>query len=100
MNRFGLSYLPDEHICIDYELDDKYPWKWHAVYEEDGIGKVCYYVLQRDNPRKTIANRIFKDNPQIQKVYMALRDYVSYDLIRDLERNCHIKIYTRQGEDK
>jgi hypothetical protein len=22
MNRFGLSYLPDEHICIDYELDD------------------------------------------------------------------------------
>jgi hypothetical protein len=31
---------------------------------------------------------------------MALRDWVSYDLIQDLEKSRRIKIYTRQDEEK
>ena len=94
-NRFGLTDLPDEKVYIDYNIESKYPYKWINVYEEDNIGKVCYYVLQADTPKKVVARHIFNDNPQIQKVYMALRDWVSYDLIQDLEKGRKVIVYTR-----
>lgn len=95
MDRVGLKYLPNERIYVDDAIDEKYPWKVVDAYEEDGVGIVCYYVLQCDTPKKMIANHIFKDNPKVQKVYMALRDWVSYNLPDDLAKGRRVKVYTR-----
>lgn len=94
-NRFGLTELPDEWLFIDGMLQDKYPCKTWSVYEEDGVGLVCYYVLQCNNPSKVAARHLFNDNPRIQKVYMALRDYVSYDLVADLTKGRKIRVFER-----
>ena len=94
-NRFGLTILPEEQLNISDRLMEKYPGKAWLVYEEDGVGLVCYYVLQCNNPSKVAARHILNDNPRIQKVYMTLRDYVSYDLIEDLTRGRKVKMFDR-----
>lgn len=94
MNRNEFKYT-DERICINDTIEEKYPPKCINVYEEDGIGLVVYYVLQNNTPKKVIAKHIFIDNPKVQKVYMALRDWVSYDLPNDLAKGRHIQIYDR-----
>lgn len=98
-NKFGLTYLRDERIIVDDKIDEKYPWKVCDVYEEDGVGKVCYYVLQDTTPKKTVARHIFNDNPKIQKVYMALRDWVCYNLIEDLNKGRKVKVFDRASFD-
>ena len=94
-NRFGLTELRDERLNISDKLMEKYPGKTWSIYEEDGVGLVCYYVLQCNNPSKTAAKYLFNDNPRIRKVYMALRDWVSYDLIEDLSRGRKVKMFER-----
>lgn len=95
MNGSQFIYLKDEGMHLDSNIDEKYPYKAINMYEEDGVGKVCYYVLQRDTPKKVIAKHIFKDNPQIQKVYMALRDWVSYNLAEDIKYGRQMVVYDR-----
>jgi hypothetical protein len=90
-------HYAEGRVYIDPAVAEKYPYKTINVYEEDGVGKVVYYVLSDSTPRKFIANHIFKDNPSIMKVYMALRDWVSYSLIEDLRRERRVVVFTRQS---
>jgi hypothetical protein len=71
-------------------------YKTYSTYDEEGVGKVLYYVTQMDPPSKKLANIILDDNPDIDRVYIALRDNSSYDLERDL-RNGEVKAWDRNG---
>ena len=74
------DYNPECPDTLDYE----YRYKVFDTYEEEGVGPVLFYVLQDSNPKKSIANKLFKANPTFKKCYMVLRDYSCYYLPKDL----------------
>lgn len=92
MDRFTHT---DEQINIPDADFDKYMPKTWDIWEEDGVGLVGYYVLQDQNPSKVLARHLFEANPRLNKIYMALRDNVSYDLERDMKLGRKVREFTR-----
>lgn len=85
----------EEQIRIPDEDFDKYMPKTWDIWEEDGVGPVGYYVLQNQNPSKVLARHLFEANPKLRKIYMALRDNVSYNLEMDMKRGRKIREFDR-----
>lgn len=85
----------EEQIRIPDEDFDKYMPKTWMIWEEDGVGPVGYYVLQNQNPSKVLARHLFEANPKLRKIYMALRDNVSYNLEQDMRCGRKIREFDR-----
>ena len=84
-----------EHMYMPDEDFDKYMPKTWDIWEEDGVGPVGYCVLQDQNPSKVLARHLFEANPKLRKIYMALRDNVSYNLEEDMRVGRKVREFTR-----
>lgn len=92
MPRF--MYTKEQMRIPDKDFDKYMPKTWD-IWEEDGVGPVGYYVLQNQNSSKLLARHLFETNPKLRKIYMALRDNVSYDLERDMKLGRKVREFTR-----